>query len=142
MAVNTVTLVGNLVRSPEVRSTASGNVVMNFDIAVNEREKNAQTGEWTDVPSFFPCTMFGNRAEALSRYLGKGGKVAVRGHLKQRRWEAKDGTKRSKVEIIVEDLEFMSRRSEEPAYEEPSRPAPQAPEQAASMEFAYEDLPF
>lgn len=110
---------------------------MNFTIAVNDREKNMQTGEWEDVPSFYDATMFGNRAEALSRFLSKGSKVAVRGHLKQRRWEAKDGTKRSKVEIIVEDVEFMS-RSQEPTYEEPSRPAPQAP----AMDFAYEDLPF
>ena len=139
MPVNTCALVGNLVRSPEVRSTNSGTVVMNFDIAVNDREKNMQTGEWEDVPSFFSCTMFGNRAEALSRYLDKGSKVAVRGHLKQRRWEAKDGSKRSKVEIIVEDLEFMSRRSEEPTYEEPYRaPAPQAP----AMDFFDEDCPF
>lgn len=137
MAVNSCVLVGNLVRSPEVRSTNSGTVVMNFDIAVNDREKNMQTGEWEDVPSFFSCTMFGNRAEAVSRFLSKGSKVAVRGHLKQRRWEAKDGTKRSKVEVLVEDLEFMSRQ--EPTYEEPSRPA-QA--QAPAMEYAFEDLPF
>lgn len=138
MAVNTVTLVGNLVRSPEVRSTTSGSVVMNFDIAVNEREKNAETGEWADVPSFFPCTMFGNRAEAVSRFIGKGSKVAVRGHLKQRRWE-KDGQRRSKVEVIVEDLDFMSRRSEEPTYEEPYRAsAPQAP----AMDFFDSDCPF
>lgn len=139
MPVNTCALVGNLVRSPEVRSTNSGTVVMNFGIAVNDREKNMQTGEWEDVPSFYDCTMFGNRAEALSRYLDKGSKVAVRGHLKQRRWEAKDGSKRSKVEIIVEDLEFMSRRSEEPTYEEPYRAsAPQAP----AMDFFDSDCPF
>lgn len=136
MPVNTCALVGNLVRSPEVRSTNSGTVVMNFGIAVNDREKNMQTGEWEDVPSFYDCTMFGNRAEALSRYLDKGSKVAVRGHLKQRRWEAKDGSKRSKVEIIVEDLEFMS-RSQEPTYEEPSRPA-----QAPAMDFFDSDCPF
>lgn len=137
MAVNTCALVGNLVRDPEVRHTTTGTTVMNFTIAVNDREKNMQTGEWEDVPSFYDVTMFGNRAEALSRFLSKGSKVAVRGHLKQRRWEAKDGSKRSKVEIIAEDLEFMS-RSQEPTYEEPSRPAPQAP----AMDFAYEDLPF
>lgn len=138
MAVNTCALVGNLVRDPEVRAANSGSVVMNFSMAVNDREKNPQTGEWEDMPSYYDCVMFGNRAEAVSRYLSKGSKVAVRGHLKQRRWEAKDGTKRSKVEIIVEDLEFMSRRSEEPAYEEPSRPAPQAP----VMDFFDSDCPF
>lgn len=137
MAVNTCALVGNLVRDPEVRAANSGSVVMNFSMAVNDREKNPQTGEWEDMPSYYDCVMFGNRAEAVSRYLSKGSKVAVRGHLKQRRWEAKDGSKRSKVEIIVEDLEFMSRRSEEPAYEEPSRTT-----QAPAMEFFDSDCPF
>ena len=139
MPVNTCALVGNLVRSPEVRHTTSGSVVMNFTIAVNDREKNPQTGEWEDVPSFFDMTMFGNRAEALSHFLDKGSKVAVRGHLKQRRWEAKDGSKRSKVEIIVEDLEFMSRqRSDEPTYED----AAPAPKPAPVMDFYDSDCPF
>lgn len=138
MAVNTCALVGNIVRDPDVKATTSGHTVMNFSIAVNERERNQQTGEYEDVPSYFECTMFGNRAEAVSRFIGKGSKVAVRGHLKQRRWE-KDGQRRSKVEVIVEDLDFMSRRSEEPTYEEPYRAsAPQAP----AMDFFDSDCPF
>ena len=139
MPVNTVALVGNLVRSPEVRHTTTGTTVMNFTIAVNDREKNMQTGEWEDVPSFYDVTMFGNRAEALSRFLSKGSKVAVRGHLKQRRWE-KDGQRRSKVEVIVEDLDFMSRQ-QQPEYEEPSYSAP-APKRPSAMEFYDEDMPF
>lgn len=139
MAVNTVALVGNLVRDPDVKATTSGHTVMNFSIAVNERERNQQTGEYEDVPSYFDCTMFGNRAEAVSRFIDKGSKVAVRGHLKQRRWE-KDGQRRSKVEVIVEDLDFMSRQ-QQPEYEEPSYSAP-APKRPSAMEFYDEDMPF
>ena len=138
MSINTVALVGNLVRDPEVRATTSGNTVMNFSLAVNERERNAQ-GEYEDVPSYFDMVMFGNRAEAVSRFISKGSKVAVRGHLKQRRWE-KDGQRRSKVEVIVEDLDFMSRQ-QQPEYEEPSYSAP-APKRPSAMEFYDEDMPF
>lgn len=138
MSINTVALVGNLVRDPEVRATTSGNTVMNFSLAVNERERNAQ-GEYEDVPSYFDMVMFGNRAEAVSRFISKGSKVAVRGHLKQRRWE-KDGQRRSKVEVIVEDLDFMSRQ-QQPEYEEPSYSA-SAPKRPSAMEFYDEDMPF
>ena len=138
MSINTVALVGNLVRDPEVRATTSGNTVMNFSLAVNERERNAQ-GEYEDVHSYFDMVMFGNRAEAVSRFISKGSKVAVRGHLKQRRWE-KDGQRRSKVEVIVEDLDFMSRQ-QQPEYEEPSYSAP-APKRPSAMEFYDEDMPF
>lgn len=142
MAVNSITLVGNLVRDMEVKATTSGSILANFTLAVNTREKNQQTGEWEDVPSFIDCTMFGNRAESVSRFVGKGSRVAVSGHIKQRRWEAKDGGKRSKLEVIVEELDFMSRqRSEEPTYEEPSYAAP-APKPAPVMDFYDEDCPF
>ena len=138
MSINRVVITGNLTRNPEVRATQSGNCVMSMTVAVNDRRRNS-AGEWEDVPSFFDMTMFGNRAEALSHFLDKGSKVAVRGHLKQRRWEAKDGSKRSKVEIIVEDLEFMSRqRSDEPTYED----AAPAPKPAPVMDFYDSDCPF
>ena len=114
---------------------------MNISVAVNEREKNQQTGEWEDVPSYFDLVMFGNRAEAVSHYLSKGSKVAVKGRLRQRRWES-DGQRRSKVEVIVDEIEFMSRqRREEPVYEEPSYAAP-APKRPQAMEFYDEDCPF
>lgn len=109
MSINRVIISGNLTRDPEMRQTASGMPVLSFGIAVNDRRKNSQTGEWEDAPNFIDCTMFGARAEALSRYLSKGTKVAIEGKLRWSQWE-RDGEKRSKVEIIADDVEFMSRR--------------------------------
>lgn len=79
MSINRVCISGNLTRDPEIRSTAGGTSVMGFGVAVNERRKNAQTGEWEDYPNFIDCTLFGRRAEALERYLSKGSKGLHRG---------------------------------------------------------------
>lgn len=108
MSINRVIVSGNLTREPEVRTTASGNPVMGFGIAVNDRRKNSQTGEWEDYPNFIDCTMFGARAQSVSRFLSKGSKVAIEGKLRWSRWETNEGQKRSKIEIIVDEIEFMS----------------------------------
>lgn len=110
MSINKVVLTGNLTRDPEVRSTSSGTTVLNFGIAVNDRQKN-KNGEWEDYPNFINCTMFGKRAESLSRYLYKGCKVAIDGKLRWSQWED-NGYKRSKIEVIVNDLEMLSKREE------------------------------
>lgn len=108
MSINRVIVSGNLTRDPEVRTTASGNPVMGFGIAVNDRRKNQQTGEWEDYPNFIDCTMFGARAQSVSRFLTKGSKVAIEGKLRWSQWETNEGKKRSKIEIIVDEIEFMS----------------------------------
>lgn len=108
MSINRVIVSGNLTRDPEVRTTASGNPVMGFGIAVNDRRKNSQTGEWEDYPNFIDCTMFGARAQSVSRFLTKGSKVAIEGKLRWSQWETNEGQKRSKIEIIVDEIEFMS----------------------------------
>ena len=108
MSINRVIVSGNLSREPEVRTTASGNPVMGFGIAVNDRRKNSQTGEWEDYPHFIDCTMFGARAQSVSRFLSKGSKVAIEGKLRWSQWETNEGQKRSKIEIIVDEIEFMS----------------------------------
>lgn len=107
MSINKVIISGNLTRDPELRSTAGGMPVLGFGVAVNDRRRNAQTGEWEDYPNFIDCTMFGTRGQALHRYLQKGTKVAIEGKLRWSQWE-KDGQKRSKLEVIAEELEFMS----------------------------------
>lgn len=108
MSINRVIVSGNLTREPEVRTTASGNPVMGFGIAVNDRRKNSQTGEWEDYPNFIDCTMFGARAQSVSRFLSKGSKVAIEGKLRWSQWATNEGQKRSKIEIIVDEIEFMS----------------------------------
>ena len=110
MSINRVVLTGNLTRDPEVRRTQSGMAIMSFGIAVNDRRKNSQTGEWEDYANFIDCTMFGTRAEAVSNYLSKGSKIGLEGKLRYSTWE-RDGQKRSKLEVIVDELEFLSPRN-------------------------------
>lgn len=111
MSINKVIISGNLTRDPELRATAGGMQVMSMGVAVNDRRKNQQTGEWEDYPNFVDCTMFGTRAESLARFLSKGTKVAIEGKLRWSQWE-RDGQKRSKLEVVVDDLEFMSSRQQ------------------------------
>ena len=111
MSINRVTISGNLTRDPELRATAGGTQVLSFGVAVNDRRRNPQNGEWEDYPNFVDCTMFGTRAEAVSRYLSKGSKVAIEGKLRSSSWE-RDGQRRSKLEVIVDEIEFMSRGSQ------------------------------
>lgn len=109
MSINRVVVSGNLTRDPELRATPGGTQVLGFGVAVNDRRRNQQTGEWEDYPNFIDCTMFGNRAEALSRILCKGMKVAIEGKLRYSSWEDKNGGgRRSKVEIIPDEVVLMS----------------------------------
>lgn len=110
MSINRVTISGNLTRDPELRSTQSGTQVLGFSVAVNDRRKNHQTGEWEDHANFVDCTMFGKRAESVGRYLSKGSKVAVDGSLRYSSWEDKvTGQRRSRLDVVVDEIEFMSR---------------------------------
>lgn len=109
MSINRVVISGNLTRDPEVRTTQSGMPVMSLGIAVNDRRRNSQTGEWEDYANFIDCTMFGNRAQNVAQYLSKGTKVTLEGKLRWSQWE-RDGQKRSKIEVIIDDLDFTSNR--------------------------------
>lgn len=114
MSINRVIISGNLTRDPDLRSTASGMAVLSLGVAVNDRRRNQQTGEWEDYPNFVDCTMFGTRAESLARFLSKGTKVTIEGKLRWSQWE-RDGQKRSKIEVIVDEIEFMISRNDAPS---------------------------
>ncbi|MEG2212200.1 MAG: single-stranded DNA-binding protein [Raoultibacter sp.] len=116
MNINRVIISGHLTRDPELRSTASGLAVLNLGVAVNDRRKNQQTGEWEEYPNFIDCAMFGTRAESVVKYLSKGTKVSIEGKLRWSQWE-KDGNRRSKLEVIVDNIEFMT-ASKGAAYEQ------------------------
>ena len=142
MSINRCILSGNLTRDPELRSTAGGTSILSFSIAVNDRRKNNQTGEWEDYPNFVDCTMFGARAEAVGRFLAKGNKVAIEGKLRYSSWE-KDGQRRSKLEVVVDEIEFMSHSDRETAGAPADRGFQQEqPQQQWSAKDAYDDIPF
>ena len=128
--INRVMISGRLARDAELRSTQGGMAILGFSLGVNDNRKNPQTGEWEDVPNWVDCTLFGNRAQALARYLTKGSKVAVEGKLRWSSWE-RDGIKRSKLEVIVDEIELMSggqQGQQQGGYQQAPRMAPQAPQ--------------
>jgi single-strand DNA-binding protein len=110
-SINRVTLVGNLTRDPELRTTPNGKSVCTLGLAVNDRYKN-DAGEWVEKPNYFDIVVWGAQAESCSQYLAKGRQVAVDGRLSYRNWEAQDGSKRSKVEVIANTVQFLGSRQD------------------------------
>lgn len=127
MSINRVNISGNLTRDPELKATQGGTSVLRFGVAVNDRRRNPQTGEWEDYPNFVDCVVFGGRAEPLSRFLSKGSKVAIEGKLRYSSWE-RDGQRRSKLEVVVDEVEFLSPR-QQGAGQSYSQPVASAPAQ-------------
>jgi single-strand DNA-binding protein len=100
---NTVTVVGNVTRDPELRFTPAGAAVATFGLAWNRKSQNAR-GEQEEQVSFFDVTCWRQLAENVAETLSKGARVVVYGRLEQRSWETPDGDKRSKIEIIADDV--------------------------------------
>ena len=101
---NTVTLIGNITREPELRFTPSGQATSTFGLAVNRRWQNRQTQEWEEATSFFDVVCWRELAENSAESLEKGSRIIVTGRIEQRSWETPDGERRSKVEIIADEL--------------------------------------
>lgn len=101
---NTVELIGNITRDPELRFTPSGAAVATFGLAVNRRWRNQQTNEWEEAVSFFDVVCWREMAENVSESLTKGTRVIVTGRLDQRSWETDNGEKRSKVEVVADEV--------------------------------------
>lgn len=110
-SINSVTLIGNLVRDAELKYTNSGMAISNFSIAVN-RSKKQTDGNYVDEASFIDCTLFGKRAEALNQYLVKGQKIGVSGSLVQDRWTTDSGENRSKISVNVDNVELLGSKSD------------------------------
>ena len=140
MSINRVNLSGNLTRDAVLNATQAGTSVLNFGVAVNDRRKNPQTGQWEDYPNFVECIVWGNRAQSLAQYLHKGMKVAIEGKLRWSSWDDKNtGQKRSKLEVIVDEIEFMSQQ--QGGYQQApqmSATAPQAPQFAPQTQQGYQ----
>lgn len=110
-SINTVVVTGNLTRDPELRHTPSGSAVCSLRVAVNAREK--VNGEWTDRANYFDVRVWGNMAESCAQYLSKGRKVGVMGRLRWEEWEDQaTGSKRQKVVIVAENVEFLTPKGE------------------------------
>ena len=106
--INSVVLVGNLTKDPELRHTPSGTAVTTLRVAVNDRVKRGE--EWTDAAYYFDVTVWGRTAENCAQYLAKGRPVGVQGKLTWREWDAQDGSKRQSVEVVADNIQFLGSR--------------------------------
>lgn len=109
VSLNKVFLMGNLTRDPELRYTASGSAVADFGLAVNRKYK--QGDEWKEDVCFVDITAWGKQAETCAEYLSKGKGVFVEGRLQFRTWESEEGQKRNKIEVVANNVQFLSRSS-------------------------------
>ena len=142
--INSVVLVGNLTRDPELRHTPSGTAVTTLRIAVNDRVKRGE--EWTDAAYYFDVTVWGRTAENCAQYLAKGRPVGVQGRLEWREWDAQDGTKRQAVEVVADNVQFLGSRGEDGGGQS-QQFVPSGAAQASSDDFpaaaaADDDIPF
>ena len=137
MSINRVVLTGNLTKDAELKQTSGGMAIVKMRLAVNDRRKNASTGQWEDSPNFIDVTMFGSRGEAVSRFLSKGKQIAVEGKLRWHEWESAAGEKRSGIEVVADDIELLGGRGE-------GGSAPRASVSAAEPadDLDGEDIPF
>ncbi len=132
--MNSVNLIGNLTKDPELRTTPGGTSVCTLRVAVNDRYKDQASGQWLDRPYYFNVNVWGNRADTCAQYLAKGRKVGVSGKLTWREWDAQDGTKRQAVEVTAHDVQFLT-----PANGDAPTSAPQT---AGAPAYADDDIPF
>src|SRR5580704_15516461 len=101
---NNVALVGNITRDPELRFTPTGQATATFGLAVNRRWQNRQTQEWEEATSFFDVVCWREMAENAAESLSRGSRVLVTGRLEQRSWQTPDGDKRSKIEVVADEV--------------------------------------
>lgn len=142
---NQVTLMGNLTRDPELRTTPNGQSVCGFSLALNRSYKGGD-GEWQEVTDYIDIVAWGPLGERVAQYLSKGRPALVSGRLQSRSWE-QDGQKRSKVEVVAQDVTFLGSpgggtgapRSDDASSS--STPAPKgAPKKAAEKDVVIEDI--
>ena len=141
--MNKLTIIGNLTRDPESRTTASGSSVCSFTVAVNRRRSSQNSNQ--PEADFFRVSAWNQLGENCQRYLAKGRKVAVVGRVSVSTYQGNDGTTRANLEVMAEDVEFLSSRQDDAGYTAAAPAA--APKAAPAMDAGFqevddEDLPF
>ncbi len=141
--INKVVLIGRLTKDPELKYTQNGSAVSNFSIANNRSYTVA--GEKKEMTSFFNCIAWGKSGEVIVQYCKKGQRIAIEGRLQQRSWEDQSGGKRSVVEIVVENFQFLTAKGQAPEgadrQQEQAAPDYESPG-SADTSFADDDIPF
>lgn len=142
-SLNQVTLMGNLTRDPELRQTPTGQNVTSFSLALNRSYKDG-SGEWQEATDYIDIVCWGPLAERVAQYLSKGRRCLVQGRLQSRSWE-QDGNKRSKVEVLANDVTFLDSRGggdsdNSSQSDEPTAEKPKASKKAKKDDVVIEDI--
>lgn len=135
MAVNKFMGIGNLGRDPETRYMADGKAVTNFSIAIAEKYKDKNSGEWKEVTEWVNVVLFGRLAEVAAEYLHKGSKVFVEGKLKTEKYTDKNGVEKYATKVVCEKMEMLSPKGE-------GKPAASKPQAQPEPEQHDDDIPF
>ena len=148
--LNRVILVGRLTRDPELKYTPAGMPVASFSLANNRSYSTG--GEKKEQVSYFDCVAWSKLGEIITEYCKKGKMIAVEGRLQQRRWDDQDGNKKSKVEVVVENFQFLSpgKGQDEDFHGEPAQGHSYTPSEhgkssghnAEENPFSDDDIPF
>jgi len=133
-SLNQVTLMGNLTRDPELRQTPNGQSVCSFSLALNRSYKDS-SDQWQEATDYVDCVAWAALAERVTQYLAKGRRVLVQGRLQSRNWE-QDGQKRSKVEVLANDVTFLDGRGGESSESPTSAPTKAAAPKKSSKSDA------
>lgn len=146
-SVNQAVLVGNLTKDPDLKFTPGGTPIMTFNMVTNRSQKNKDTQQWTDIPTFHRIVVWGKMAEYLSKALHKGIKVAVTGRIDNRSWKKQDGTNGYISEVVAQDVIPMTAAKGEKAAPpqnngEGQPPDPSDPASANSEEVDINNIPF
>lgn len=148
--INRVILVGRITKEPELRTTGTGVNVLSFTLAFDNKTKNA---DGTRSSSFINCTAWRNNADIISRYCHKGSQIGIDGSLQERRYQRRDGTNASVIEVVVSEVTLLgSKGNNTPSYNSQPEPAAQGYSQdeepiddvmsVGDGDLADDDLPF
>ncbi len=109
--MNLVVIMGTMTRDPELRYSKSGAAIVNFSIAVNKKFKG-KDGEMQEKVSFFDVSAFNRPAEIINQFFSKGSRILIRGELEQQTWTTNDGSKRSRIVIVMSEFDFIDRKEQ------------------------------
>jgi len=149
MDLNRITIIGNMTRDPEVRTTPNGKSVASFSVATN-RYWTDQNGQKQKEVEYHNVVLWTKLADVAGQYLHKGNKIYVEGRLRTREWTAQDGTKRTRTEIIGENMIMLGTRpagaagstTDSTGQIQPATAGESGPQEVIEEEIKVEDIPF
>jgi single-strand DNA-binding protein len=146
-SLNRATILGNVTRDPETRTTTSGQSVVSYSVATSRRWKDQTSGELKEATEFHNCVAWGKLAQTIGTYVRKGSKVYMEGRIQTRSWDDPTGAKKYRTEIVAENLILLDKKGEGQTNAPVAPSAPMGdttaqPSAPAEEEINIEDIPF